>query len=56
MSKIPRRTSGSPPVSRIFFTPQRTAARPISTHSSTERMSRWGRFFTPASGIQYRQR
>ena len=46
------RTRGSPPVRRIFLTPHSTAARPISTSSSTVRMSPWGRLHTPPSGIQ----
>ena len=35
----PRRTRGSPPVRRIFFTPHRTAAAAISASSSMERIS-----------------
>ena len=34
-----RRTRGSPPVRRIFFTPHRTAAAAISASSSMERIS-----------------
>ena len=37
ISKIPCRTSGSPPVKRIFRIPSFTAARAISLYSSTER-------------------
>ena len=56
MSRIPRRTRGSPPVRRTFRTPQATAARAISKSSSTEQMSSCRFFSTPSAGIQYRQR
>ena len=52
-STIPRRTSGSPPVRRIFRIPSFTAARAISPYSSTERTAPWGPFSTPSAGIQY---
>ena len=52
-STTPRRTRGSPPVRRIFFTPHATAAPAISASSSRVRMSPWARFSTPVSGIQY---
>ena len=51
-STAPRRTSGSPPVTRIFLTPQRTAAAAISRSSSSEQKSPCARFSTPSSGMQ----
>ena len=49
---IPRRTSGSPPVSRIFRTPSAAASRAISSISSRERIARCSRLFTPSGGMQ----
>ena len=52
----PGRSSGSPPVRRIFFTPQRTAASAISANSSRLRISLWAFLHTPSSPMQYTQR
>ena len=53
---MPRHTSGSPPVRRIFRIPMDTASQAISSISSRERISRWSRFLTPSGGMQYAQR
>ena len=56
MSRMPRRTRGSPPVRRTFRTPQSTAAAAIPPSSSTEQMPARSRLAAPDAGIQYRHR
>ena len=51
-STAPRRTSGSPPVTRILRTPQRTAAAAMSRSSSSEQISPCAHFSMPTSGMQ----
>ena len=55
-STMPRRTSGSPPVSRTLLTPSETAVRTISVSSSNDSISLCSRLHTPSAGIQYRHR
>ena len=55
-STIPRRTRGSPPVTRSFRTPSSAAQAAISRSSSSVQSSACGRLQTPRSGMQYTQR
>eukprot|EP01139_Manchomonas_bermudensis_P015710 Amastigsp_a510871_44.p2 type:complete len:315 gc:universal Amastigsp_a510871_44:1083-139(-) len=50
------RTSGSPPVSRIFFTPNETKRLASRTISGVVRIASVGESLTPSSGMQYVQR
>ena len=51
-SMMPRRTSGSPPVSRILLMPSSTATAAKRSISSKERTSSWERQATPSAGMQ----
>ena len=52
----PRRTSGSPPVSRTFETPSSQQASVMRASSSNEHTSSWESIGTPSAGMQYAQR